>query len=128
MRDEVETAFNFLGAFIHPSSLILHPFISSLIPHPSSLFISLLLLGACFIVVCAVVAAMSRHRKSAARPLLLKGGTGIVLEALEPEGAVLVDGELWRARVVRGGERIAAGGRVRVVGARGHWLEVEPDA
>ncbi|HEV2802627.1 MAG TPA: NfeD family protein [Pyrinomonadaceae bacterium] len=116
-----------MSVSIHPSSLRPHPFLSSLIPPPSSLFILLLLLGVCFIVVCAVVAAMSRHQKSAARPLRLEGRTGLVLEALEPEGAVLVDGELWRARA-RGVERIAKGGRVRVVGARGHWLEVETDA
>ncbi|MDQ1523917.1 MAG: NfeD-like C-terminal, partner-binding [Pyrinomonadaceae bacterium] len=54
----------------------------------------------------------------------MEGRVGVVAEALEPEGAVLVDGELWRARS-RSGVRIARGGRVRVVGARGHWLEVE---
>ncbi|HYG12133.1 MAG TPA: NfeD family protein [Pyrinomonadaceae bacterium] len=80
-------------------------------------------MGAGLIAACAVVAAMSRHQKSAGRPLRLEGRVGVVVEALEPEGAVLVDGELWRARA-RGDDRIA-GGRVRVVGARGHWLEVE---
>jgi membrane-bound serine protease (ClpP class) len=89
----------------------------------SSLSFMLLLLGAGFVVACAVAAAMSRHQKSAGRPLRLEGRVGVVLEALEPEGAVLVDGELWRARA-RGGD-IIAGGRVRIVGARGHWLEVE---
>ncbi|HZH90940.1 MAG TPA: NfeD family protein [Pyrinomonadaceae bacterium] len=79
-----------------------------------------------FIVACAAVAAMSRHQKNAGRPLQLEGRVGVVLEALEPEGAVLVDGELWRART-RDGDRIARG-RVRIVGARGHWLEVEPVA
>jgi membrane protein implicated in regulation of membrane protease activity len=118
MRDELREAFNLLGAFFHPSSLIpfFHP--SSLIPHP---FLLLLLVG--FIVACATVAAMSRHQKNAGRPLQLEGRLGVVLEALEPEGAVLVDGELWRART-RDGDRIARG-RVRIVGARGHWLEVE---
>lgn len=56
----------------------------------------------------------------------LEGRVGVVLEALAPEGAVLVDGELWRARA-RSGESIARG-RVRIVGARGHWLEVEAAA
>jgi membrane protein implicated in regulation of membrane protease activity len=86
----------------------------------------LLLVGAALIAACALVAAMSRHQKSARRPLRLEGRVGVVLEALAPEGAVLVDGELWRARA-RGGESIARG-RVRIVGARGHWLEVEPIA
>jgi membrane protein implicated in regulation of membrane protease activity len=86
----------------------------------------LLLVGAAVIAACALVAVMSRHQKSARRPLRLEGRVGVVLEALEPEGAVLVDGELWRARA-RGGESIARG-RVRIVGARGHWLEVEAAA
>jgi membrane protein implicated in regulation of membrane protease activity len=130
MKDELGEAFNCLSAFIHPSALIPHPssliphhFFSSLIPPPSSLSFILLLAGAAFIIACVIVAAMSRHRKSAGRPLRLEGRVGVVLEALEPEGAVLVDGELWRARA-RGGVGIARG-RVRIVGARGHWLEVE---
>ncbi|HEY0081809.1 MAG TPA: NfeD family protein, partial [Pyrinomonadaceae bacterium] len=89
----------------------------------SSLSFILLIIGAAFILACVVVAAMSRHQKSASRPLRLEGRVAFVVEALEPEGAVLVGGELWRARA-RGGESIARG-RVRIVGARGHWLEVE---
>ena len=98
MRDELRDAFNLLSASFHPSSLIPHPFLSSLIPHPSSLAFILLLLGAGFVIACAVLAAMSRHQKSAGRPLRLEGRVGVVLEALGPEGTVLVDGELWRAR------------------------------
>ncbi len=107
------------------SSFIVPPSssISSLVPPRSTLYFILLLLGVAFVVACAVVAAMSRHRKSAGRPLRLEGRIAVVLEALEPEGAVLVDGELWRARA-RSGHSIARG-RVRIVGARGHWLEVE---
>ncbi|HEV2881071.1 MAG TPA: NfeD family protein [Pyrinomonadaceae bacterium] len=113
-----------MSASFHPSPLRPHPFHSSFtLLAPSSLSFILLLVGAGFIIACVVVAAMSRHQKSAGRPLRLEGRVGVVLEALEPEGAVLVDGELWRARA-RGGERIARG-RVRIVGARGHWLEVE---
>jgi membrane protein implicated in regulation of membrane protease activity len=124
MRDELREAFNCLSASSHPLSLIPYPFHSSLtLLAPSSLSFILLLVGAGFIIACVVVAAMSRHQKSAGRPLRLEGRVGVVLEALEPEGAVLVDGELWRARA-RGGDRIARG-RVRIVGARGHWLEVE---
>jgi membrane protein implicated in regulation of membrane protease activity len=98
-------------------------FVSSLIPPYSSLYFILLLVGACVIVAFLVVAALSRHQKTAGRPLELKGRVALVLEALEPEGAVLVCGELWRARA-RNGDRIARG-HVRIVGARGHWLEVE---
>jgi membrane protein implicated in regulation of membrane protease activity len=119
--------FSYSSFIVPPSSfdpsLIPHPFLSSLIAPRSSLFFILLLVGAGFVIACAVAAAMSRHQKSAGRPLHLEGRVGVVLEALEPEGAVLVDGELWRARA-RGGDAIRRG-RVRVVGARGHWLEVE---
>ena len=84
----------------------------------------LLLVVAVVIVACvAAVVAVSRHQKSAGRPLDLEGRVALVLEALEPEGSVLVGGELWRARA-RNGDRIARG-QVRIVGARGHWLEVE---
>ncbi|MDQ1589587.1 MAG: NfeD-like C-terminal, partner-binding [Pyrinomonadaceae bacterium] len=134
MKDELSEALNLLSAFIHPSSLCSQSFVLSLTTHSSALFsflhppaFVLLLVGALLLVVCLialVVAAMSRHQKSAGRPLHVEGRVGVVAEALEPEGAVLVDGELWRARS-RSGVRIARGGRVRVVGARGHWLEVE---
>ena len=120
-----------LGCFSYSSLIVLRSsFDSYAVLPPSSLFsflhpstFILLLLGAGFIVACVVVAAMSRHQKSAGRPLELKGQVALVVNPLEPEGAVLVGGELWRARA-RGGDRIARG-RVRIVGARGHWLEVE---
>ncbi|MFL6207522.1 MAG: NfeD family protein [Pyrinomonadaceae bacterium] len=92
--------------------------LSSLIPHPSSLFLLL-----CAVLI--VLAAWSRHKKSAARVLDLTGRVGSVVAALRPEGAVLVAGELWRARVRSGGH--IEHGRVRVVGARGHLLEVEAE-
>jgi membrane-bound ClpP family serine protease len=72
-----------------------------------------------------VLAAWSRHKKSGTRVLDLTGCVGAVVAALRPEGAVLVDGELWRARVRSGGH--IEHGRVRVVGARGHLLEVEAE-
>jgi membrane-bound ClpP family serine protease len=78
------------------------------------------------VVVCLVAAAWLHHRKGAGGAWELEGRVGVVVKALEPEGAVLVDGELWSARA-QSGVRIARG-RVRIVGARGHWLEVEPVA
>lgn len=53
------------------------------------------------------------------------GAAAVVETTLEPEGAVLVRGELWRARS-RSGATVQRGGRVRIVGASGHLLEVEP--
>ena len=110
------------SSLISPSSSL----VSSLIPHPSSLLNLLLLLGASFAVVCIALAAWLHHRKGAGGAWQLEGRVGVVVNPLEPEGAVLVDGELWRARA-QSGARIARG-RVRIVGARGHWLEVEPVA
>ena len=77
---------------------------------------------------CALVAAASRHKKSAGAPLDLVGRTATVEKDLEPEGAVLVRGELMPARS-RTGEPIRRADcpRVRIVGARGHLLEVEPE-
>ncbi len=87
--------------------------------------ITLALLGALLLAGLALVLALSRHKKGAGRKLDLTGRTGSVVAALRPEGAVLVDGELWRARVRAGGE--IAHGRVRIVGAHGVVLEVEAE-
>ena len=84
-----------------------------------------LLIGALCVVLIALgaVAVAARRKKRTPRALNLIGLSGSVVAALCPEGAVLVADELWRARAVAGAhiER----GRVRVVGARGHLLEVE---
>ncbi len=56
----------------------------------------------------------------------LAGETAEVVEDLTPEGYVRVRGELWRARCGGGGEPVASGGRVRVTGAQGAVLIVEP--
>ncbi|HEX8775440.1 MAG TPA: NfeD family protein [Pyrinomonadaceae bacterium] len=86
-------------------------------------FISLIF-GA--LLIAAVYAALlSRHKKAATGRLELMNVPALVETALEPEGSVLVDGELWRARA-RGGLTIKRGTRVLVVGTSGHLLEVEP--
>jgi membrane protein implicated in regulation of membrane protease activity len=81
------------------------------------------------LVAASAVAAASRHRKGAGAPLELIGRVATVERDIDPEGAVLVGGELMPARA-RGGKPItrATCRRVRVVGARGHCLEVEPVA
>jgi|ERR1700730_7183003 len=73
------------------------------------------------------VAALSRHKKSASRQLKVMGAIGTIEIALEPEGAVIVNGELWRARL-NGGPVIKGETKVRVVGAHGHLLLVEPES
>jgi membrane-bound serine protease (ClpP class) len=73
-----------------------------------------------------IVVMLSRHKKSGVGELDLLGALAVVEETLEPEGSVLVRGELWRARTSCAGGKIERGQRVRVVGAREHLLEVEP--
>ena len=91
-----------------------------------ALLISLLVLSAPAVALLAYVVHASRQQKYSRRPLKLVGRVASVERALEPEGFVLVEGELWRARV-RGGAMVERGGpRVRVVGASGCVLLVEP--
>lgn len=71
------------------------------------------------------VAALSRHKKAATDRLDLTAAVAVVETTLKPEGSVLIGGELWRARS-HSGERVERGQTVRVVGASGHLLEVEP--
>ena len=89
-------------------------------------FVTLSLIAAGLIVaVSSIVAAASRHRKQAEGELSLVGARARVEVALRPEGAVIVGGEVWRARAV-GGAEVGRGCYVRVVGASTHLLEVEP--
>ena len=92
----------------------------------SALVISLLLLSAPAVALAAYVVHASRQRKYSRKPLNLVGRVAAVERALDPEGFVLIEGELWRARA-RGGEVLGRGGlSVRVVGASGCVLLVEP--
>jgi membrane-bound serine protease (ClpP class) len=72
-----------------------------------------------------IVVTLSRHKKDAFGELDLMGARASVETTLEPEGSVLVRGELWRARS-RTGVSIERGRAVRVVGASQYLLEVEP--
>ena len=88
----------------------------------------LLLLPAAALAILAHVIHHSRQKKRSRKPLGLVGRLGSVERQLDPEGFVLVDGELWRARL-RGGGRVGRGdSNVRVVGARDYVIEVEPHA
>ncbi|MCA1605376.1 MAG: hypothetical protein LC775_07880 [Acidobacteria bacterium] len=73
----------------------------------------------------AVVIALYRHKKASSASIHVVGETGEVALDLEPEGTVLVHGELWRARS-GDGSTIGARRRVRVVGVVGHLLVVNP--
>ncbi len=89
---------------------------------------STLILAAAALALLAYVAHVSRHKKSSKLMPVLVGRVAIVERALEPEGFVLVDGELWRARLRGGAGVVRERESVRVVGASGYVLEVERDA
>ncbi|HVF49161.1 MAG TPA: NfeD family protein [Pyrinomonadaceae bacterium] len=82
--------------------------------------------GGIVLLLLLTIVVLSRHRKAGGREVSLMQRVASVTEPLNPEGAIVVSGELWRARA-RSGETVARGrANVRVVGARGHLLEVEP--
>ena len=83
------------------------------------------ILGVALITALALTVALWRHKKAASGELNLVSALALVEITLEPEGAVLVHGELWRARS-HNGATVERGARVRVIGANGYWLEVEP--
>jgi len=76
-------------------------------------------------VVLLILAAMSRHKKSATGEIRLIGSRAQVDSSLTPEGTVLIQGELWRARSADGRD-IASQTTVKVVGMSGYLLLVEP--
>lgn len=65
----------------------------------------------------------SQRRRSSVGLETLVGKQAVVLSALEPEGQVKVDGEIWSARCEGGCDR---GMRVVVRAVDGLTLEVEP--
>ena len=88
---------------------------------------SILALVLVFIVAALLLIVLSsRHKKSASGEVVLVGRHGTVEAELAPEGAVIVDGEMWRARS-QDGATIEVGTSVRVRGARAHLLVVEPE-
>ena len=92
----------------------------------SLLALTLLLLAAPVVAALAFAVHASRQKKLSRRPLRLVGRVGSVERTLDPEGYVLVGGELWRARLRGGGSVERGSSNVRVVGARGCVVEVEP--
>ncbi len=85
------------------------------------------------LIVIGVIRAVMR-RRGANEDAFGAGGTssvpvgsiGVAKTALDPSGVVLVVGEQWTA-TPRGGGRIDAGTKVRVVGQDGLTLVVQPE-
>jgi membrane-bound serine protease (ClpP class) len=82
------------------------------------------ILGAVTAVAVAVVVALYHHKKACTGDFKLIGETAQVDKELDPEGIVIVRGELWRAKSVDGAV-IAAHTRVQVVGFENHLMLVE---
>lgn len=79
--------------------------------------------AAVFLLLIYLVARAHARRPKTGREALI-GARAVVRRALEPEGLVFVEGELWRARSLSGS--IPAGQLVRIVGMEGLVLLVEP--
>ncbi len=87
------------------------------------------------VIITAIVWLLWRHKKGATGEINLVGAMASVEATLAPEGAVLVRGELWRARLkpshgaaVCDADRnmiVKRGSTVRVIGASDYLLEVE---
>ncbi|HLO00200.1 MAG TPA: NfeD family protein [Pyrinomonadaceae bacterium] len=71
-----------------------------------------------------LVIALYRHKKARVGDVKLIGEMARVHTKLDPEGAVIVCGELWRARS-KTGETIPAGKQVVVIGFEHHLALVE---
>jgi len=100
------------------ASSLLSPLIAS-----SSLAIPLTILLLAALVALALM-ALSRHKKSGTGQIQLLGAEGLVQAELRPEGAVLIKGELWRARSIDG-TKIAVRERVQVAAVDGHLVVVK---
>jgi membrane-bound serine protease (ClpP class) len=69
------------------------------------------------------LAVRARRMKARIGPSALVGSRATAMEALTPEGHILVDGEIWRAVST---EPVPAGATLRVVGHEQFLLHVEP--
>ena len=86
------------------------------------IFPTFALVSGFFVVVAGLVfrAQISKPRTGAGG---LAGETGVVRQAIDPEGKVFVHGELWNARSTL---PLQVGTKVRVVKVTGLVIEVEP--
>jgi membrane-bound serine protease (ClpP class) len=92
---------------------------------PQAIIMMTLLLAGSFGIVLGSVVRSHRRPSVTGREGLL-GQRGHVRQALDPEGMVFVEGELWTATTV--GEPVPVGTAVEVVGVEGLRLHVRPVA
>ena len=84
----------------------------------------LLALGLAALFLAIAVISLWKHKKSGMGPVQLLGASAYAQTELNPEGAVLIAGELWRARSLDG-TSIAANEQVEVVQVQGHLVLVK---
>jgi membrane-bound ClpP family serine protease len=88
-------------------------------------FVSLISIGAVSVTLVAlIIAAFSRHKKVASSDVRMLGQIARVDTTLDPEGTVLLSGEMWRAKSSNGAT-ISSRARVRVVGFQDHFVLVK---
>lgn len=91
---------------------------------PMKLIFLILILAAVAALATFLVVALYLHKQAGAGEIKLIGEIGAVDKKLDPEGTVIVCGELWRARS-KNGAVVSSRARVRVVGFEGHLALVE---
>lgn len=79
------------------------------------------------LIFAALLLASYKHKRASSGELSPVGKRGVVEAIIEPEGTVIVDGEVWRA-CTTGGVALTRGTTVKVVGMCGLLLAVEADA
>ena len=84
----------------------------------------LLLLALAALLLTILAVSLWKHKKSGIGRIQLLGVSAYAQTDLDPEGAVLIEGELWRARSFDGAT-IAAHEHVEVVQVQGHLLLVK---
>ena len=83
-----------------------------------------IILGLCVLLAIGILAALSRHKKFGTDHLILVGSIGVVDTKLDPQGTILIDGELWNA-FSNEPTGLAPGSRIEVVGTRDPLLLVK---
>lgn len=90
------------------------------------LFLLIAILATVTLLAIGIVVSLYHHKKAGTGDIRLVGEVAQVDIELDPEGTVIVGGELWRARS-NDGAFISARARVRIVGFRDHLVLVEAD-
>ena len=84
----------------------------------------LLAIGLLALLIIVSVISLWKHKKAGIGRIQLLGAAGVVHTDLDPEGAVLIEGELWSARSIDG-TTIPAQQPIEVVRVEGHLLLVK---